>query len=162
MKDNEQMSLFGVGPKLAIITLAYSVIIYFVSSANKDLFAINILSRNVLTVAGIVLLLFGLTLHVICGRTIVEIRKEDKLSNKGMYKMCRHPMYSVWIFFNIPALALLLGSWLMLTIPVFMYIIFRIFIRTEENYLKERYPQDYAEYKKNVNLVFPCLWRLVK
>jgi protein-S-isoprenylcysteine O-methyltransferase Ste14 len=162
MDNNKQMSLFGVGPKLAVITLAYSVIIYFVSSANKNLFEINIVSHTDLTVAGIVLLLFGLTLHVICGKTIVEIRKEDKLSTNGLYKMCRHPMYSVWIFFNIPAIALLIGSWLALTIPVFMYIIFRFFIRTEENYLKERYPQDYIEYKKNVNLVFPCLWRLVR
>lgn len=162
MEDKKQMSVFGVGPMLAFITIDYAVIIYFVSSAYCSLFSISFLSRSVLDIAAITLLAFGLTLHVICAMTIVKIHKQDRLSTGGMYKMCRHPMYSVWIFFNFPAIALLFGSWLMLTVPVFMYIIFRILVRKEENYLKERYPQDYIEYKKNVNLVFPCLWKLAR
>ncbi len=162
MENNKQMSLFGVGPKLAITTLAFSVLIYFVNSYYKGVFEINVLNRAFMTIAGIALLAFGLTLHIICGRTIVRIRKEDKLSTEGVYKMCRHPMYSVWIFFNIPAIGLLFGSWLFFAIPVFMYFIFRIFIRTEENYIKDRYPDDYPAYKRKVNLVFPCVWRLAR
>ena len=162
MENKEQLSVFGAGPKLFIITLAFFIITFILNSLYKELFLINIVSRSIQISIGIILLITGLTLHIICGKTILEVYKQDILYTSGVFKICRHPMYSAWIFFNLPGIALLLGSWILLTIPVIMYIIFRLLIKTEEKYLEKRYPDDYKNYIKETSLVFPCIWNVLK
>jgi len=44
-------------------------------------------------------------------------------------------------------------------IPIFMYIIFKILIIEEEQYI-EKIGEEYLEYKKRVNAVFPKIWEL--
>jgi len=40
-----------------------------------------------------------------------------------------------------------------------MYITFRMLIKKEENYLEQEFGQQYLEYKKRVNAVFPKPWK---
>ena len=93
------------------------------------------------------------TNYILCGKTIHKVYNEEKLSATGVYATCRHPLYSSWIFFR---------SWLLLTVPVFMYILLSILIRKEENYLADTYRDEYLEYKKNTNFAFPKLWKYFK
>jgi hypothetical protein len=51
-------------------------------------------------------------------------------------------------------------SWLLLTVPVAMYVIFRLLIGEEEAYLREAFGEAYVAYGKGVNLAFPRLWKL--
>jgi len=40
-----------------------------------------------------------------------------------------------------------------------MYIVFRMLIKKEEDYLEQEFGQQYLEYKKKVKAVFPKLWK---
>ncbi|UCE06170.1 MAG: hypothetical protein JSW07_21740 [bacterium] len=46
-----------------------------------------------------------------------------------------------------------------ITIPIFMYIIFRALIPVEEKYLIDKFGDEYHEYQSKVWAVFPKLWR---
>jgi len=64
------------------------------------------------------------------------------------------------IFITIPGILLLFRSWLLLTVPVAMYVLFMALIGKEETYLREEFGEAYLEYAKEVNLAFPRLWKL--
>jgi hydroxyacylglutathione hydrolase len=51
-------------------------------------------------------------------------------------------------------------SWLLLTVPVAMYVIFRLLIGEEEDYLRQKFGLAYLEYEREVTAVFPRLWKL--
>ena len=58
----------------------------------------------------------------------------------------------------VPGIVILRGSILGITIPIFMYIIFRKLIPIEEEYLIDTFGNEYIEYKSRVWAVFPKLW----
>jgi hydroxyacylglutathione hydrolase len=86
--------------------------------------------------------------------------EEGVLATQGVYALCRHPTYGNAIFFTIPGALMFFRSWLLLTVPVAMYVIFRLFIREEEDYLRQEFGAAYLEYEREVNAVFPKVWRL--
>ena len=63
----------------------------------------------------------------------------DKLCTDGAFGLCRHPVYASWTVLLLPGIALLIGSWILLTIPVVMAAILRWLVREEEEYLAERF-----------------------
>jgi protein-S-isoprenylcysteine O-methyltransferase Ste14 len=88
---------------------------------------------------------------------ITRIYKSESLYTKGVYSFCRHPLYSSWIVFIVPGIMLLTNSWVLLTVPLFMYFLFRLLIEEEESYLLKKYGEEYKNYKNNVGLLFPKL-----
>jgi protein-S-isoprenylcysteine O-methyltransferase Ste14 len=56
-------------------------------------------------------------------------------------------------------LVLILGSVLGLSVPVFMYTLFRTLITKEDASLERRFGREYLEYRRSVNAVFPRLCR---
>lgn len=87
----------------------------------------------------------------------VEIQKEQKVIDTGLYGVVRHPMYfaSVLLFLSMP---LVLGSW----IGFFIFLIYPFLlvkrIRNEEKVLEEGLP-GYKEYKQKVRYrMFPFIW----
>jgi len=43
-----------------------------------------------------------------------------------------------------------------------MYIFFRVLIKEEEDYLRDKFADEYEEYKKEVSFVFPKIWKYKK
>jgi glyoxylase-like metal-dependent hydrolase (beta-lactamase superfamily II) len=86
--------------------------------------------------------------------------EEGVLATQGVYALCRHPIYGNAIFFTIPGVLLFFRSWLLLTVPVAMYIIFKLLIGEEEDHLRRGFGSAYLEYEKEVNAVFPRIWML--
>lgn len=87
----------------------------------------------------------------------VEVQKDQKVIDTGLYGIVRHPMYAVtvWLFFSIP---LVLGSWwsLLCFLPYVATIAVRI--KNEEKIL-ETGLDGYAEYKKRVKYrILPFVW----
>ena len=94
--------------------------------------------------------------NVYLSRT-VEVQRNQKVINTGLYGIVRHPMYAVtlWLFMSIP---LVLGSvWALLCfVPYVAVIVVRI--RNEEKIL-ETGLDGYAEYKKQVKYrILPFIW----
>jgi protein-S-isoprenylcysteine O-methyltransferase Ste14 len=81
------------------------------------------------------------------------------LATQGIYALCRHPIYGNAIFFTIPGMLLFFRSWLLFTVPLVMYIVFRLLIKEEDEYLRQKFGPAYLIYEKKVNAVFPKVWK---
>ena len=156
------MSLLGIGPKLALFTLLYSILLKTVIVHYHIDFTLDIIPYYLLAVKGIILIIIGLFFLIPSFSAISKLRTVDNLYTKGIYSVCRHPLYASWIVFIIPGIILLLNSWLLLTIPLVMYFIFRLLIKDEETFLHNKYGNQYREYRYHVGLLFPMIWRYKK
>lgn len=149
----------GIGPKLFAMTMLYSFLLaLFINHSNYN-FSINIIPCCFLIALGTLLIIIGIAFLIPSIIAISKANKVDGLSTKGIYSICRHPLYSSWIIFIVPGIILLSNSWILLTVPLIMYLIFRILIKEEEIYLLNKHGNQYIEYKKRVVLLFPALWK---
>jgi len=87
----------------------------------------------------------------------VEVQKEQRVIDTGLYGIVRHPMYAVtvWLFLSIP---IVLGSFwsLLCFLPYVAVIVVRI--RNEEAVLESGL-KGYADYKKRVKYrLLPLIW----
>jgi protein-S-isoprenylcysteine O-methyltransferase Ste14 len=112
---------------------------------------------------GFVLILIGgsiaLSGVITLGRnlTAVPYPKEDaSMVDSGAYRIVRHPIYSGIICGSL-GWALLLNSLIALLLVVFLFILFDLKSRPEEEWLGEKYPE-YADYQKRVRRLIPYLY----
>ena len=152
------MTRWGVGPKFTIISLIYAAIVFAIQNIVFSEYRFVIHSTFINVIPGILLIAIGLIIFIIPAFTIDKYFYEGTLCKKGVYAYLRHPIYASWISFIVPGIVILIGSTLGITIPLFMYIIFRVMIRGEENYLIDTFGDEYIEYKSKVWAVFPKLW----
>lgn len=150
----KQMTLIGVGLKFAIISIFFTAIIFTVHFLWISHITIP-LPRIVAQVFGILLLIIGVPIYLISGLTIRKYFHDGELATKGIYAYFRHPIYGSWIVFIIPGIVLLINFLIGLTVPVFMYGVFRILIREEDKYLEEKFGEEFFEYRKKVGEIFP-------
>jgi protein-S-isoprenylcysteine O-methyltransferase Ste14 len=149
------MTHFGVGPKIFLPGIAYDVVAGLATHIWPDVFLIRTISYSILASAGIVLLLLGVPMWAIAVWTIVRAFKRGELVTSGVYGLVRHPIYSAWIVFIFPGIALLCRSWPMLLASLMAYIIFKMLIRREGRYLEEKFGQAYLDYRSRVNEIIP-------
>lgn len=106
---------------------------------------------------GALLIAGGLWMHIWASRhfdrlntTIKPFAEPRELTTAGLFRLTRNPMYLGGIVL-LAGLAIFLGSltpWLV--IPVFMWVITRLFIRAEEEILERRFGERYLLYKARV------------
>lgn len=150
----KQMTVLGVGLKFAIISIFFAAIIFAVHFLWMSHLTIPI-PRIVTQVLGILLVIIGVPVYLISGLSIHRYFYDGQLATKGIYGYFRHPIYGAWIVFIVPGIVLLINSLIGLTVPVFMYGVFKIFIREEDKYLEEKFGEEFFEYRKRVGEVFP-------
>lgn len=134
----------------------------FIGSALDFRFGWSKMPSAVVVIASVVLLIsYGLYAEVMrenayLSRT-VEIQKEQKVIDTGLYGIVRHPMYfaTTLLFLSIP---LVLGSW----IGFFIFLIYPLLlvkrIKNEEAVLEMGLP-GYREYKEKVRYrMLPFIW----
>ena len=92
---------------------------------------------------------------------IAKVVHADELYTKGMFGLCRNPLYLGNITIYIGAF-LLHGAWPVVIggTALFLFVYYSI-IFSEENYLKGRFGEDYATYCNNTPRLLPRLsnWR---
>ncbi|OGJ20572.1 hypothetical protein A3K73_05300 [Candidatus Pacearchaeota archaeon RBG_13_36_9] len=153
MEKSKNITRWGIGPRFALFSIIYAAIIVFIG--------INYLNTNIpidskiLFFVGVVLIIMDILVYSLSVRRVMKAFGEGRLETKGIYKYARHPIYASWIVFIIPGTMLIYGKWLGLTIPIFMYLVFRILIGKEEKMLEERFGRKYLEYKKKTGSIFP-------
>ena len=87
----------------------------------------------------------------------IEIQKNQKVINTGLYGIVRHPMYAVTILLFL-AMPLILGSIISFVIFLIYPIIIAKRIKNEEQVL-EKNLKGYSEYEKKVKYkVIPFIW----
>ncbi len=159
---SDRIPFWGIGIKFAGLSLGYLAIIIFIDYFTYPFFHIKFLPYMAFLIPGILLIIIGLLLYIASAFSVHKAYSKDILRTKGVYSICRHPLYSSFIFLTVPGVCLLFESWIAFSVPFVMYIFFRILIKKEEDYLSERFDAEYGKYKKEVSFVFPKIWRYEK
>ena len=106
---------------------------------------------------GIVLILVGLLIDVWAWMlfrkrktTLNPYKKPLKLVNNGLFKISRNPMY-LGMDLVLWGISIFLGSLITFIFPIlFIILIERLFIESEEKSLEKRFGKRYLDYKKKV------------
>ena len=155
------MTLIGVGLKFAIISCIYTGIILALHFLLMPHLVVPI-PRVFSLIFGIVLMTTGTLIYLISGLTIHKYFNKGKLATGGIYSYFRHPIYGSWIVFIVPGIILVINSLIGLTIPFFMYAVFKILKVEEDKYLEEKFGEEFCKYKKRVGEIFPKFWNIFR
>lgn len=157
---NKRMTYSGIGPKLGAASLPYLTFAIFLSLKFKNASNIGLIPRSIVLGTGFIILGIGIIFYFSTVITLMKEFKKGKLITHGTYSLCRNPIYASVIVFFIPAAALIANSWIILTVSLYMYIMFKLFIEEEVSILEENFGDQYLEYKNKVNELFPFfkLW----
>jgi len=156
----KRMSILGAGPVVAVFTGLYLAATIWASFGWPLLFAIDAVPYPWLAAAGVLLFVAAAPVYAVTVRTTFRAYRENRLVTTGAYAICRHPLYALWILLIVPGVALLLKSWLVLTVALFMYVATRIAVRREEEELESLFGEEYVDYKNRVGAIFPTLGRV--
>jgi len=157
----KRMTQWGVGPKFTFICISYAVVIVLINAIFFPALTIPI-PRILALVLGLILIIIGVPIFLIPGSTIHKYFNEGKLATKGVYAYFRHPIYGSWIVFIVPGIVLIFNFLLGLTVPIFMYVVFKVLIKEEEEYLEKKFGEEYFEYKSEVGSIFPKFSKLFR
>jgi len=152
------MSIWGIGGKLVLYTALFSAVIVPINSHFLPQWCFTWMPENVALVLGSVFVLIG---GVILAMSIIPVTgafRKGKLASTGIYSVVRNPLYSAWIVFILPGMAIMSRYFLWWLIPVFTYIVFKMLIKKEDTYLEERLGEEYRAYRSKVNELIPRIW----
>jgi protein-S-isoprenylcysteine O-methyltransferase Ste14 len=157
---NNRVSRWGIGPQIAIGTLTYAAVAGIVTYRWPAIFQMHSLPAKISTAIASALLLPGVPLLVLAARSVMGAYNHDQLATGGILGLVRNPIYSAWIVFILPGLALLSRSWPLLLMPLVAYAVFKLRIHCEDEYLLQRFGQAYLDYRNRVNELIPIRRRL--
>jgi len=149
------MTLGGIGPKLALLCLPYVILSLIVMHRYPEFFDLSFLDFPYMKVFGFVWLGTGFIFWFSSAVFFLRHFKAGKLITKGPFALCRNPIYSSLIVFVIPSLGLMFHSGLIFSISLVLYIGFKISIHGESRLLRRTFREEYDEYEKSVNEIFP-------
>jgi Putative protein-S-isoprenylcysteine methyltransferase len=150
-----KMTRWGVGPKFALLSISYAAITIYFTLKFPNLFKFKQIPISVSNTVGLILLVIGILFYISAIRPVMKAYSENKLYTKGAFAFCRHPIYSSWTLFIVPALNLFIQSSIGLTSVIVMYLLLVILTKEEDNYLENKYGQEFLKYKKKVPAVLP-------
>jgi protein-S-isoprenylcysteine O-methyltransferase Ste14 len=157
-----KLNPLGIGPKIAIVLLPWLAGSIILSRMPAKYFIFTAENSHLLHISGIVLMLIGLVFYFATVRLLLMGLKESRLITSGPYRICRNPLYASLVLLIIPALSLILNSWLVLTSSIVGYILFKLFIVSENKELEKFFGEDYLKYKKETPEFFPLLPRTLR
>ena len=149
------MTLFGCGPKLALLCLPYIILSLIIMIKYPEFFDLRFLNLLPFKVLGIAWFGIGLIFWVWSAVYFLKYFHPGNLITKGPFGLCRNPIYSSLIVFVIPSLALIFHSGLIFSIALVLYIGFKISIHGESILLKRAFGEEYEIYEKSVNEIIP-------
>jgi len=149
------MTLFGCGPRLALLCLPYIILSLIVKFRYPEFFDLKFLDSSFVQVLGIVFLGLGIIFWVYSAIFFLKYFENGKLITKGPFALCRNPIYSSIIVFLIPSLALIFHSGILFSISLVLYLGFKISIHGETNVLRRIFEKEYENYEKSVNEIIP-------
>ena len=150
-----KLNFLGIGPKMAVVLLPWLAASIVLSSFRISFFKFTSEHYQILHITGMILMAFGLIFYFSTVRLLLKGLRETILVTSGPYRLCQNPLYASLILFVIPALSLILNSWLVLTSSITGYILFKLFIKSEYSELEQFFGQDYINYREKTPEFFP-------
>jgi protein-S-isoprenylcysteine O-methyltransferase Ste14 len=160
--DHMRLTFWGASPIIFALTIIYAILIFIIDHLYGSIFEIDFIPNRVSIALSIALLCIGIPLYIMVLKGLRAAYRRYELMTTGCFSICRNPLFAVVIFLVLPGLLLLFDSWILLTIPFFMYIMFKVFISREEHLMEKEFGQDYITYKNNTSQLFPKLWNYKK
>ena len=158
----EKMTRWGVGPRFALFSIIYGIFTIVLRLCCPTIFQMDFIPYWILAMIGFALILIGLLFKFIAVVTVHRAFNAGMLCTQGVFGLCRHPVYAAWIVFLVPGMMFLINSWIGLTVPLVMYILLRILVIKEEEYLEQKFGKEYLDYKKTTPTVLPIGWMIRK
>jgi len=155
VKMKTSMTLFGCGPKLALLCMPYVILSLIVMNRDPEFLYLNFMDSLYFKVLGFFWLVLGIIFWIYSAIFFLKHFKPGKLITQGPFGLCRNPIYSSIIVFLIPSLALIFSSGLTFTIALVLYLGFKVSIHGETIVLRRTFAQEYEIYEKTVNEIFP-------
>lgn len=154
MKNENEIGVFGVAVKIGVICLAYLGATIILSLTYKSTFNINFISREILFIIGLVLIIIGQSVNGVASAKMIKGFFSGQLVTEGPFSVCANPICASQIFLSVPGVALMLGSWLVLSTTIVGFIVVKLFIGKKEEYLREKFGAQYEEYRKRILIKF--------
>ena len=148
------LSAAGVGPRIMLTMLPLLVAGIIIQIVNPLAASIGFLNPHTLKIAGWVLMVPGILIWVCAVIQFAFGFPKGKLITKGAYSLSRNPIYSSWILFILPGIAMVFDNWIFLLAAAAMFVAFEIFIKEEEKQMLEHFGDLYKEYSKKVARIF--------
>jgi protein-S-isoprenylcysteine O-methyltransferase Ste14 len=149
-----KLNFFGVGPKIGKVLLPWLAVTILLSYTT-NLFAFTTENTRVLKIVGTVLMIFGLIFYFSTVRLLLKGLKETRLVTNGAFSLCQNPLYAAILLFIIPALSLLLNSWIILSSTLVGYFMFKLYIKGEYQELEKYFGEEYLKYKSETPEFLP-------
>lgn len=155
--NQKHLPFFGVGPIYVISILLMTMLARYLS--NKRIIYIGLFEElgTIMNILALLLIAAGVMLYGLSlfRSDIVKGLKENRLVTHGVYAYVRNPIYSAWIFICTGILLLGHDIWAFVLCPIFWAYLTVLMKHTEEKWLSNQYGQQYLDYMKKVNRVFP-------
>lgn len=103
---------------------------------------------------GFFLMLWGATTFWRHGTSVLPFRPVSAFVQTGPYRFTRNPMYLGMTVVHIGGALALNAGWPLILLPLAIYLIVRLVIRPEEEYLTERFGSEYEAFKRRVRRWF--------
>jgi protein-S-isoprenylcysteine O-methyltransferase Ste14 len=149
-----KMSIFGVGPRIALAIAPYLAAVIAVTIAWPDLLRMPMRPSVANTIA-VVLGAAFVSFYATSARILLKEFSRGVLVTRGPYAWCQNPLYASFIFFGIPAAAFAARSWLLLSVAVVGCIAASRLVRREESALEAAFGDAYRTYASRVNRLIP-------
>ena len=149
------MTLFGCGPKLAILCLPYIILSLTVMFTYPEFLNMGFLDFPLIKYLGLIWLVLGVIFWIYSAVHFIRYFKPGILITDGPFALSRNPIYSSIIVFIIPALGLIFHSGIILSIALVLYLGFKLTIHGETIVLRRIFGEEYDRYERSVNEMFP-------
>lgn len=153
MEISRYQRRFGIGPIGLIIGLMFFGLLWML---DRKFGPAEIVSNpGLLRVVGALLLAVWICWHLWC---LIAIRKwwvHGRLCTTGPFGLVRHPMYAGGLLLATPGFALMFNSWIMLLLPVLLYVAFWFLVRNEEAMMADVFGEEYRGYAARTGRFFP-------
>ncbi len=150
-----KLNFFGVGPKIGKIVTPWLLISIFLSIRFHCIFAYARGDDRILKISGIAALLLGLVMYFATVPLLLKGIKETRLVTKGAYRISCNPLYAAIVVLILPGVSLMMNSWLMLSVSIVGYIVFKFTIKPEYDELEKVFGEEYLNYRKRTPEFFP-------
>lgn len=148
------MKITGSGPLIAIPTFIYLLATIIIHLYTKPVFTITENHYQVLAAAALIMIITGIFGVASSAKKLVSAFNAGVLAKDGLYRVCRNPLYAVYVFLVVPGICLLFNSWLVLTSVLIIFTLTLVFVRKEYKYLEEKFGNEYKEYVERVWIKF--------
>ena len=143
------MGIAGVGHKIILVTLVYFIATVVLSKVCYPIFSIPG-PQDMYLLVGSGFLCLWLPLQIYTMYKLFPAYKKDQLVTEGTFMLTKHPLYVLGILLLMPGVSIMFASWLVLTTPIVMYLVYRAVIKEEEAYLYSHFGSKYQNYAKRV------------